>query len=148
MKNEKDFSKILGNTVYEIERLHETLTSTRFSKKFHSNSKAPMDKGKSHAHKRELIFFVFISIINSSIDVLFRNRCAMNLKRLVTSLARHFIYSMNESTLFYQRNIFQLNIHTKLMYYLYIDVLFFRVYTKSYTLKSFFMISRRKLIAK
>lgn len=44
VKNEKVFSKILGNTVYEIEQLHESLTSTRFSKKFHSNGKAPMDK--------------------------------------------------------------------------------------------------------
>lgn len=44
VKNEKVFSKILGNTVYEIEQLHESLTSTRFSKKFHSIGKAPMDK--------------------------------------------------------------------------------------------------------
>ncbi|XP_015177528.1 PREDICTED: uncharacterized protein LOC107066970 [Polistes dominula] len=44
VKNEKVFSKILGNTVYEIEQLYESLTSTRFSKKFQFNEKAPMDK--------------------------------------------------------------------------------------------------------
>ncbi|KAK2577160.1 hypothetical protein KPH14_003317 [Odynerus spinipes] len=43
VKDEKVFSKILGNTVYEIDKLHENLTSTRFSKKFHHSAKAPMD---------------------------------------------------------------------------------------------------------
>ncbi|KAI4480423.1 hypothetical protein M0802_014243 [Mischocyttarus mexicanus] len=44
IKNDKIFSKILGNTVYEIEQLYERLTSTRFSKKFQSNDKASMEK--------------------------------------------------------------------------------------------------------
>ncbi|XP_014610836.1 PREDICTED: uncharacterized protein LOC106790457 [Polistes canadensis] len=44
VKNDKVFSKILENTVYEIEQLYESLTSTRFSKKFQFNETAPMDK--------------------------------------------------------------------------------------------------------
>lgn len=44
VKDERVFAKILGNTIYEIDKLHESLTSTRFSRKFHRDVKAPMDK--------------------------------------------------------------------------------------------------------